>query len=151
MTPTSVLEDITADGKTTERYATIKGLGKRACVRSKGSPKGSLLILQRDAKRLPSVREDSDQYSSGDCRVMWRAGHTQDLPEILHGTGYALPGKLTLRALAPLYVIPISDSPFMGISIVSGVRAAQFIPTEFARPASRSLEIFRFRVLYRLK
>lgn len=51
-TPAPILEDTTAEGKTTERYATIKALGKRACVRSKRSLKGSLLILQRDAKRL---------------------------------------------------------------------------------------------------
>jgi len=140
------------NGKTTERYATIKSLGKRACVRSKRSLKGSLLILQRDAKRLPSLREDSDQYSGGDCgscdeldihKICRRFFTVQDMPCLANW-------PYVLWLLYTSFPFPIRS--FMGISIVSGVRAAQFIPIEFARPASRSLEIFRFlRALYWLK
>lgn len=84
-----ILEDTTTDGKTTERYATIKGLGKRACVRSKRSLKGSLLILQRDTKRLPSLRRTAISIqveTTGSCdeldihKICWRFFTVQDMP-----------------------------------------------------------------------
>lgn len=78
----------------------------------------SLLILQRDERTVSGFFGGgrgpiSIQLQAPPARVMRRVGRgTRDLP----GGGFfngvqdmPAPGKLTLRALAPLYVIPISD------------------------------------------
>lgn len=81
----------------------------------------SLLILQRDERTVSGFFGGGEDRSVFNCRPR-RPGSCDEL-DVVHeicreqrGGGFfngvqdmPAPGKLTLRALAPLYVIPISD------------------------------------------
>lgn len=128
--------------KTTKRNVDYKGpRDAPGCVLDGSSKKvglkGLLLILQRDANRF-RVSEEADQYSTaglGQGHVTsWT--YTRFAGDSSECTGYAWPGKLTLRALAPLYVIPISD-PLVLENFDR--RTSQFIPYV----ATETLDLFQ--------